>query len=115
MPLLNEPLRQERESHLRLKDLWLTSFTSKYVLWSHVDRAATTATTLSGTPPTSNWIPYQPVEAREEAGEDSDEWEDIPEFEPSQEMLADICEEIEEVAVIPVDAQWCVSVSAYLF
>ena len=112
-PLLDEPLRQERESHLRLKDLWLTSLTSKHVLWSHIERASRTATALSGsgTLPSSDWV-YQPMEPSGGLSEDSDsEWEDIPEFDSSQEMLVDVCEDIEEVEVVALDADWRVSVS----
>lgn len=81
---------------------------------SHVDRAATTAATLTGTPPKTAWIPFQPFKHHEDADADSDSdsaWEDTPEFEASQEMLADVCDEIEEAAVIAVDAEWRVSVS----
>ena len=38
-------------------------------------------------------------------------WEDVPEFEESQEMLADVYNEIEEPVVDTVNANWCVSVS----
>ena len=51
VPLLEEPLCQERESHLHLKDLWMTSLTSQHVLWSHIDRTSVTAAALTGTPP----------------------------------------------------------------
>ena len=44
--------------------------------------------------------------------EDSNsEWENIPEFDSSQEMLVDVCEDIEEVEVVALDADWRVSVS----
>ena len=47
-----------------------------------------------------------------DADGDSDcAWEDIPEFEASQEMLADVYNEIEEPVVDTVNANWCVSVS----
>ena len=60
VPLLDKPLRLERQSHLCLKDLWLTSVTSKNVLWSHIDHAERTAVTISRTPPPNDWIVYEP-------------------------------------------------------
>lgn len=72
---------------------------------------ASTTTTLSGILPTSNWIAYQLIEPCDQTGEDSDEWEDTPEFEPLQEMLADICDDGEEATIVAVDAEWRVSVS----
>ena len=120
VPLLEEPLRQERETHLHLKDLWLTPLASKHILWSHINRASATSATLTGTPPRNTWIPYQPFKHCEDEDADVDAysdcaWEDIPEFEASQEMLTDICDEIEEPVVDAVDANWCVSVSAKFF
>ena len=61
--------------------------------------------------PSSGWV-YQLIEPSGGLSEDPDsEWEVIPEFESSQEMLVDVCKDIEEVEIVAVDADWYVSVS----
>ena len=120
VPLLDKPLCLEQQSHLCLKDLWLTSVTSKNILWSHIGRAARTAVTISRTPPPNDWIVYEPPsEARGESVEEPvkepvEEWEDVPEFEPSHEMLANVYDDAEQGETVSVDADWCVLVSVKL-
>ena len=94
----------------------MTSLTSQHVLWSHIDCTSVTAAALTGTPPKNTWIAHRPFQHCENEDVDADgdsdcAWEDIPEFEASQEMLADVYNEIEELVVDTVNANWCVSVS----
>ena len=76
--------------------------------------------TISGTPPPNDWIVYEPPseahgESIEEPVEEPvKEWEDVPEFEPLQEMLANVYDDAEQGETASVDADWRVSVSVKL-
>ena len=67
------------------------------------------AAALTGTLPKNTWITHQPFKHCENEDVDADGdsgcgWEDISEFEASQEMLADVYNEIEKPVVDTVDA-----------
>ena len=92
--------------------------------------------TISRTPPPNDWIVYEPpseacgesveepVEepikepaeepVKEPVEEPVKEWEDVPEFEPLQEMLANVYDDAEQGETASVDADWRVSVSVKL-
>ena len=69
---------------------------------------------LTGTPSKNTWITFKHCEDEDEDMDANSDCalEDVLEFEVSQEMLADVCEDIEELVVDTVDAHWCMSVSA---
>ena len=98
-PLLSLLLLKERTSILRLQTLWQTPITPKHVLLSLVERSTNIALQVSGKPPKPialHWLPSQ-VSPHPDNHEkyldndcDTDEWDDVPHFDSSQEMLADI-------------------------
>jgi hypothetical protein len=117
-----QPLLQERTSVLHLQNLWPTPLTPKHVLPFHVGHATDIALRVSGKPPRPiglHWLPPQASlpstqDHEEYLGNepDTDEWDDVPYLDLSQEMLADVITEDSPVEVA-VDSVWVPSVSYF--
>lgn len=114
------PLRQERESLLRLQTLWQTPLTPKHILQSYVRQASDTAAMLSGSQAAAEpltWVPFQLDSFHSmdnvTGDDDSLEWQDVPDFEASHEILGEVIADNEEGndALEGVDATWCASAS----
>lgn len=113
------PLHHEKETLLRLQTLWRTPITPKHILESHVHQASNTAAWVSGNAAAATgllkWIPFHHTTYKaDDLTRDMDalDWQDVPEFQGSQEMLGEEIEDAEgHDTVEVVDANWRTSVS----